>query len=94
MLSMFFGNSADFSASVTVEAGSSKIEPGHHAGHECGQLLAEADRHGRGRGLVAPLRWHSLPDQRRAWPRPGKRIGSNVWTKAQAYFNGTASQPT
>jgi hypothetical protein len=25
---MFFGNSADFSASVTIEAGSSKIEPG------------------------------------------------------------------
>jgi hypothetical protein len=24
----------------------------------------------------------------------GKTIGSNVWTKARAYFNGTASQPT
>jgi hypothetical protein len=85
VLSMFFGNSADCSASVTIEAGSSKIEPGITPATNVvvswPRLIVTADDAGWSR------RWGGIHFQ------TGDEHGRG-WTKAQACFNGTASQPT
>jgi hypothetical protein len=94
VLSMFFGNSADFSASVTIEAGSSKIEPGITPATNVviswPRLIDTADDAGWSRRWGG-IHFQTSDEHGRGL---GKRIGSNVWTKAQAHFNGTASQPT
>jgi len=94
VLSMFFRNSADFSASVTIEAGISKIEPGitpaTNVAISWPRLIDTADDAGWSR------RWGGMHFQTGDMHGRGlgRTIGYNVLNKAQASFNGTASQPT
>jgi hypothetical protein len=93
VLSMFFGNSADFSARVTIEAGHTKIEPGITPAKTLviswPTLIDTADDAGWSR------RWGGIHFQSGDLHGRGlgKMVGINVWNKALTYFNGTANQP-
>jgi hypothetical protein len=88
----FYGTD-NFGAKVTIKAGSSKIEPGITPAKDVvlswKTLTAAADEAGWSR-RYGGIHFQSGDEQGRAL---GKLIGYNAWTKAQTYFNGTASAP-
>jgi hypothetical protein len=93
VLSMAFGNSADFSAQATFKAGSSKIDPGTPATDvviSWDTLIDTSDDAGWSR------RWGGIHFETGDLHGRGlgKTIGYNVWNKAQTYFDGTATATT
>jgi Vanadium chloroperoxidase N-terminal domain/PAP2 superfamily len=93
VLVQFYGNNDAFNARVVVKAGSSKIEPGIAPTKDITitwkTLSAAADDAGWSR------RWggiHFLSGDQQGRVL-GRLIGLNNWTKAQTYFNGSATDP-
>jgi hypothetical protein len=85
-----FFNTDNFNAKVTIPAGSSKIEPGLTPAKPVvlswKTLDAMADQAGMSR-RYGGIHFQSGDEQGRAL---GALTGVNVWTRAQAYFAGTA----
>jgi hypothetical protein len=93
VLSMFFGNSAAFSAKATFKAGTSKIDPGTPATDvvlSWNTLIDTSDDAGWSR------RWGGIHfetgDQHGRGL--GKMVGINAWNKALTYLDGSAPNPT
>jgi hypothetical protein len=89
VLISFFGTD-NFNAKVTIKAGSSKIEPGVPAKDvvlSWNTLTAAADQAGMSR-RYGGIHFRSGDEHGRSL---GRVIGYNDWTKAQTYFDGTAT---
>jgi hypothetical protein len=93
ILGAFFGTD-NFNAKVTIKAGSSKIEPGITPARDVvlswKTMGAAADEAGWSR------RWGGIhfktgDEHGRGM---GKVLAYDVWTKAQTYFDGSATEPT
>jgi hypothetical protein len=90
VMTAYFGTD-NFNAKVTIKAGSSKIEPGITPARDVvlswKTLTAAADEAGMSRRWGG-IHFQSGDEDGRAL---GKVIGYNAWTKAQTYFDGTAT---
>jgi hypothetical protein len=89
VLAAFFGTD-NFNAKVTIKAGSSKIEantPAKDVVLSWKTLTAAADEAGWSR-RYGGIHFQSGDEHGRTL---GKVLGYNVWTKAQTYFDGTAT---
>jgi hypothetical protein len=94
----FFGTNT-FNAKVTIKAGSSKFEPrdATHTGTPAKDVvlswktLTDASDEAGWSRRWGGIHFESGDQQGRAL---GRLAGYDVWTKAQAYFNGTATTPT
>jgi hypothetical protein len=92
VLGIFFGTD-NFNAKVTVKAGSSKIEantPAKDVVLSWKTLTASADDAGMSR-RYGGIHFLTGDEHGRGL---GKVVGNDVWTKAQAYFNGSATETT
>jgi len=90
VMAAYFGTD-NFNAKVTIKAGSSQIEPGITPARDVvlswKTLTASADEAGMSR-RYGGIHFQSGDEDGRAL---GKVIGWNSWTKAQTYFDGTAT---
>jgi hypothetical protein len=89
-----FGNNGGFNAKVTIPAGSSKIEPGITPAKNVVLSWKTLDDASDEAGWSR--RWGGIHYETGDLHGRGlgKTIGYNVWTKAQTYFNGTATATT
>jgi hypothetical protein len=93
VLSMFFGNSAAFSAKTTFKARTSQIDPGTPATDvvlSWNTLIDTSDDAGWSR------RWGGIHFQTgdQHGRGLGKMVGINAWNKALTYFDNSAPDPT
>ena len=90
VMAAYFGTD-NFNAKVTIKAGSSQIEPGITPARDLvlswKTLTTAADEAGMSR-RYGGIHFQSGDEHGRAL---GKVIGWNAWTKAQTYFDGTAT---
>jgi hypothetical protein len=93
VLGIFFGTD-NFNAKVTIKAGSSKIEPGKTPAKDVvlswKTLTASADDAGMSR-RYGGIHFLTGDEHGRGL---GKVVGNDAWTKAQIYFNGSATETT